>query len=154
VSEDANNGTEPVRKIKPPSIFISKLSNPPSLRQLLNKIANDKFDLKNINAGNFKIQIKSSIAYTNIVKEVKSRNIKFHIYKPKQKRSSKVILKHMLLEKKMDAIKRDIKELGHKITNIWNIKNHGTKVPLNMFYIELKPENNNKDIYEATHMLG
>jgi len=27
-------------------------------------------------------------------------------------------------------------------------------VALNMFYVELKPENNNKDIYEAIHVLG
>jgi len=32
VSEDANNSTEPVREAKPPPIFISKVSDPPSLR--------------------------------------------------------------------------------------------------------------------------
>jgi len=56
----------------------------------------------------------------------------------------------MLLEEKIDEIKRDIEELGHKITNIWNIKKRGTKVPLNMFY-ELKVEKNNKDIYKTTY---
>jgi len=69
VSEDANKSIEPVRETKPPPIFISKLNDPSSLRQLLNQIANDEFDLKNINTGNFKIQIKSSIAYINIVKQ-------------------------------------------------------------------------------------
>jgi len=38
-------------------------------------------------------------------------------------------------------------------TTTWNIKKRGTKVPLNIFYIELIPKNNNKDIYEATHEL-
>jgi len=89
---------------------------------LLNQIANDEFDLKNINTGNFRIQIKSSIAYTNIVKDHKTRNFKFHIYKPKQERSFKVVLKHMLPEERIDEAKRDIEELGHKITDIWNIK--------------------------------
>jgi len=79
VYEDANNSTKPVRELKPSPIFISKFSDPPSLRQLFNQIANDEFDLKNINVGNFKIQIKSSKAYTNIVKELKSRNIEFHL---------------------------------------------------------------------------
>jgi len=54
----------------------------------------------------------------------------------------------------MKAIKKDIEELGNKITNIWNIKKNGIKVSLNIFYIEIKPEKNNKDIYEATHVLG
>jgi len=56
-------------------------------------------------------------------------------------------------EEKIDEIKRDIEELGHKITNIWNIKKRGTKVPLNMFYVELKVEKNNKNIYKTTYML-
>jgi len=56
-------------------------------------------------------------------------------------------------EERIDDIKRDIEDLEHKVTNIWNIKKGGTKQPLNMFYIELKPENN-KDIYQTTHVLG
>jgi len=40
------------------------------------------------------------------------------------------------------------------VTNIWNITKRGTKAPLNMFYVELKPEKNNKDIYQTTHALG
>jgi len=57
-------------------------------------------------------------------------------------------------EEKIDDIKRDIEDLGHKVTNIWNIKKRGTKKPLNMFYIELKSENKNKNIYQTTHMFG
>jgi len=56
-------------------------------------------------------------------------------------------------EERKDEIKRDIEDFGHKITNIWNIKKRGTKAPLNMFYVELKPEKNNKDIYQTTHVL-
>jgi len=58
----------------------------------------------------------------------------------------------MSLQEKMDTIRKDIEEFGHKVsvTNIWNIKKHDTKMPLNMFFIELKLENNNKDIYTRT----
>jgi len=69
-SQDVNNNTRPVREVKPLPIFISKISDPPLLRQLLNEITNGEFDLKNINPDNYKIQSKSSIAYTNIVKEL------------------------------------------------------------------------------------
>jgi len=127
MSEDANISTEPARKTKSPPIFISKLLDPSLLRQLLNQIANDEFELKTINTGNIKIQIKSSIVYINIMKELKNRNFEFHTYKPKQETSFKVVLKHMSPEEKIDEIKRDIEELGHKVTNIWNIKKRGTK---------------------------
>jgi len=150
VSDDTNNSTESVREAKPSPIFISKLNDPSSLQQLFKQIPNDEFELKTINIGNYKIQIKSPIAYTNIVKELKTRNYEFHTYQPKQERSFKVLLKHMPPEERIDDIKRDIEDLGHKVTNIWNIKKRGTKEPLNMFYVELKPENNNKDIYQTT----
>jgi len=70
--------------------------------------------------------MKNSIAYTNIVKELKTRNIEFHTYKTKQERSFKLVLKYMPSEEKIDEIKRDI-ELGHKVTNIWNIKKRRPK---------------------------
>jgi len=82
-----------------------------------------------------KIQPKSSITNVNIVKELKSRNTEFHTYKPKQERSFK------------------IKDLGHTVTNIWNIKKQGTKKVLRMFYVELKQKSNNKDIYEVYSLL-
>jgi len=75
-------------------------------------------------------------------------------YKPKQESSFKIVLKYIPPEKKINAIKRDIEEIEHKITDIWNINKCGTKAPLNIFYVELKPENNNKNIYEVTHVLG
>jgi hypothetical protein len=38
-----------------------------------------------------------------------------------------------------------IEKLGHKVTNIWNIKQYRTKLPFSMFSVDLKPVPNNKD---------
>jgi len=91
---------------------------------------------------------KSSIAYVNIVKELKNKNTEFHTYKSKQGRSFKVILEHIYAANP-DDIKKEIEDLGHIIANIWNIKKQGTKRALHMFYVELEPKSNNKDIYEV-----
>jgi len=82
------------------------------------------------------------------VKELKIRNTEFYTYKQKPGRNFKIVLKYMLPQEKVGAIR---KEFGYKLTNIWNIKKRGTKVKLNIFYVDLKPEN--KDIYEVTHVL-
>jgi len=60
-----------------------------------------------------KIQPRSSIAYVSIVKELKSRNTEFHIYKSKQERSFKVVLKHIHATMNLDDIKKEIQDLGH-----------------------------------------
>jgi len=131
VLENVNNNTEP---IKPSPIFMSKVSDPSSFRQLLNE-TNGEFDLKNSNPDNYKIQSKSSIAYINIVKELKIRNTEFQIYKPNPERSVKVVLKHMPPREKVDAMKKDTEELGHTVTNILNIKKRGIKISLYVVHI-------------------
>jgi hypothetical protein len=44
-------------------------------------------------------------------------------------------------------IKTEIEKLGHQVTKIWNIPQYRTRLPLSMFFIELKPAPNNKDIF-------
>jgi len=65
-----------------------------------------------------KIQPRSSIACVSIVKGLKSRNTEFHICKPKQQRSFKVILKHIHATANLDDIKKEIEDLGHTVINI------------------------------------
>jgi len=53
----------------------------------------------------------------------------------------------------LDELKRAIEELGHTVTNIWNLKQRLTKKPLPIFFIELKQSSNNKTIYETKYLL-
>jgi hypothetical protein len=46
-------------------------------------------------------------------------------------------------------IKTEIEKLGHTVTNVWNIKQYRTKLPLSMFFVELKPAPNNKDVFSV-----
>jgi hypothetical protein len=57
------------------------------------------------------IQLKNSIVYVNIVKELKNKNTEFHTYKPKQDRSFRV-LKHIYVTANLD-IKKRIEDLEH-----------------------------------------
>jgi hypothetical protein len=49
-------------------------------------------------------------------------------------------------------IKTEIEKLGHTFTNIWNIKQYRTKLPLSMFFVELKPALSNKDIFNIEYI--
>jgi hypothetical protein len=48
-----------------------------------------------------------------------------------------------------EEMKTEIENLGHTVTNIWNIKQYRTKLPLSTFFVELKPAPNNKDIFKV-----
>jgi hypothetical protein len=48
-------------------------------------------------------------------------------------------------------IKYEIENLGHTVTNIY-IKQNKTKLPLPMFFVDLKPASNNKDIFQIEYL--
>jgi hypothetical protein len=51
-----------------------------------------------------------------------------------------------------DDNKLEIEILGHTVTNIWNIKQYKTKLPLSMFSVDLKPAKNNKDTFNVEYI--
>jgi len=61
---------------------------------------------------------QSSIAYVNIVKELKSKNTEFYTYKPKQEKSFRIVLKHIHVTVNLDKI--EIEDLGHIVTKMDN----------------------------------
>jgi hypothetical protein len=77
--------------------------------------------------------------------------MEFHTYKLKE-RSYRVVLKNMHYCINPEEIKPEIEKLGHTVTNIWNIKQYRTKLPLSIFFIELKPAPNNKDIFNVEYI--
>jgi hypothetical protein len=62
------------------------------------------------------------------------------------------VLKNIHYSINPEEIKIEIENLGHTVTNIWNIKQYRTKQPLSMFFVELKPAPNNKDIFNVEYI--
>ena len=52
-----------------------------------------------------------------------------------------------------DEIKDEIEKICHEVSNISNIRNRVSKRPLSMFFINLKPNSNNKNIYKCSAIL-
>jgi hypothetical protein len=62
------------------------------------------------------------------------------------------VLKNMHWSINPEDIKMEIEKLEHSVTNIWNIKQYRTKFPLSMFFVELQPALNNKDIFNVKYI--
>lgn len=93
-------------------------------------------------------------AYTTIVKELQKRNTEFHTFKLKQERSFQVVLKNIHPSTDLEDLKIAIEELGHQVSNIWNVESRLTKVPVPVFFIDLKPSPDNKLIYNTKYLLN
>lgn len=54
---------------------------------------------------------------------------------------------------KIDDLKIEIENYGHKVVNIVNMRHRITKQPLSMFSIDLQLDENNKSIYSVEYLL-
>lgn len=157
--EDGNSNTQQnnmkqSKVIKTPPIFVSGVQNITPLIQLLNKIAKDNYQLKVINPNQVRIQPKSNESYSTITNSLTEKKTEFYTYKPKEERCFRVVVKNLHHSSNVEELKADIEERGHTVENIWNIKHFRTKDPLPMFFVDLKPSINNKDIYNIDIMLS
>lgn len=151
--EQMDNGDKPKTEPKPPPIFISEVKNINPLHELLEEIAKDKYTLKSLYNEQVKIQPTESATYTLIIKALVDKNTKFHTYKPKAERSFRVVLKNLHPTTDVNEIKKSLADKGHEVTNIWNVKRKTTNIPLPIHFLDLKPNENNSEIYKIDLLL-
>lgn len=153
--EDQQNteGNHVPKPIKPPPMFIDKVSNIKPLSEMLENTVRGDYEIRILSGERVKVQAKSDKSYSIIYKELKKRNTEFFTYQPKQERSFRVVLKNIHPSTGTEELKSALDELQHKATNIWNIKDRRTNKPLPMFYIDLQQNANNKDIYNVKTLL-
>lgn len=76
--------TEQVKKpVKPPPIFVDKVSNIQPLISLLNKLVKGDYNIKVLRDEQIKINPRTLQAHSIIVNELQIKETEFHTYKPK-----------------------------------------------------------------------
>ena len=145
-SEETQSKTQQIAPRAPP-IYVAGVQNIHPLKELLLKIAGDDFELKALQGNQVKIQPKPSKKYSTIIKALAEKHTEFHTYQPKENRSFRVVLRGLHYSTNTQDIKTEIENLGHTVVNIFNIKQSRTNIPLPLFFIDLKQNPNNKEIY-------
>jgi hypothetical protein len=77
-----------------------------------------------------------------------------HTYQPKEERAYRVVIKYLHHSVDTKEVVEELSSQGHKVRNIINTKQRQTKEPLNFFFVELEPVDNNKDIYKIRKVLN
>ena len=153
IDEQINKNVNNEKISKSPPIFVDQVSNIQPLIQLLNEKVPKQYELKIIKANDVKIQPLTDEAYSSIVKDLEEKQTQFFTFKPKNERSFRTILKNMHHSVDVEELKGELRELGHNVINIFNMKHRETKLPLPMFVIEFEQQTNNKDIYDIKMLL-
>jgi len=135
-------------------MFISGVGNITPLINLLNAIAKDNYYIKVQSQEQVRVQAKTIETYDKIIESLKEKNTEYHTYQKKQEKSFKVVLRHIHHSTEIESIKEEIESHGHKVRNIFNMRQKITKKPLSLFAVELEPANNNKSIYTIEYLLN
>lgn len=146
--DNDNNEQQDDNEVKPPPIILPNVVNVNlMIADIVKVIKKEEYTYKASRDGQIRLMIKSIHSYRAVVKFLDDTKRSFHTYQPKQERAYRVVLKGLHFTTPISEIKNSIEENGHKVRNISNIRNRKSKQPMSMFFVDLEPNSNNKEIY-------
>lgn len=150
-----NSASEGSSIPKPPPIFVPEVSDINRMASFIDSIiSKSEYTYKCLNLNKVRISPLSPDAYRKLVRSLKDNEINFYTYQFKQDKSYRAVLKNMHFSTDLKDLKNSIEEYGHKVRNITNIRHFKTKNPLPIFFIDLEPSSNNKDIFNIEFLLN
>ena len=78
----------------------------------------------------------------------------YHTYQPKEERVYRVAIKYVHHSIDTEDIRQELFELEHSVRNIVNAHHRTSMESLNMFFVDLEPAENNKEIYNIKALLN
>lgn len=133
---------------KPPPIFIPHVDNIDKMISQISKcIESTEFNYKSLKDGQVKLNIKNVESYRKVVTLLQSEGKSYHTFQLKPERAYRVVIKGLHHSTDVSDIKANLLSRGHQVRSVRNIVSRISKIPLPMFYVDVDPGPNNKDIY-------
>ena len=88
--------------------------------------------------------------YRNLTKYFNKNNLYYRTYRLREERAYRIIIKYLHHSTDINEIRQELFDLRHDVRNIVNAHQRLTKEPLNLFFVDLEPAANNKDVYNIT----
>ncbi|KAL7297481.1 hypothetical protein TKK_0009847 [Trichogramma kaykai] len=137
---------------KPTPIFVSGVENLSPLRNMLEMTAAKNYTLKTLAGKQVKIFLNNPETYVRVVEELKKNKEQFYTYQSKSDKGYKVVLKGIHPSVDLKELQAEIETHGHSIMHISNIEQAVTKIPLPLFFLEMKVQSNNKEIFNINKL--
>lgn len=153
MEETSSNETK--KEPKPPPIFIPDVQNVTKMVQVIESVlTRDEYFYKCLPNNKIRITPLTSDVYRKLVRKLSELNVGFHTFQLKQERAFRTVLKNMHYSTDPADIINAINAYGHNVRNVSNARSAKTKTPLGMFFVDLEPAKNNKDIYDIEFLLN
>jgi len=148
-TNDSIDGNPSSTKIhKPPPIFEDSVVKYAEAIKRIRDIAKDEqYYTKSLANNVIKINCMTPETCRKLVRYFKDNNIFYHTHHPNEGRAYRIVIKYLHHSLDTEDTKQELSELGHNVRNIIKAQHKTTKEPLNLFFVDLEPAENNKDIY-------
>lgn len=149
INENTIDGNPRPAKIQtPPPIFVHGVINYAEMIKRIRDVAEEEqYCTKSLTNNVIKIICTTPETYRKLVRYFTDNNIYYHTYQLKEERAYRVVIKYLHHSTNTEDIKQELYKLGHKVRNIINAQHRTTKEPLNIFFVDIEPADNNKEIY-------
>lgn len=152
-TNNPHTSVKPQQNPRPPPIYIYGVTNYKAmLNNLRDVIEAERFHTKTLSDNTVKINTHSIDGYRKLIRHLNAENIVHHTYQLKQERAYRVVLRDLHHSIPIEDIKDELQTYGHTARNITNIRHRVSKDPLPMFFVDLEPTANNKEIYKLEYL--
>jgi len=158
INNQLNGDTQKV--YKPPPITIKGVKHFDKLKKLLTceEPVGQEQKFKILSNNETKIMTTNESQFRSTIKTLEENNIEYHRYQLKSEKPFRVVLRGINHDSDLGLIKSELYDQGHEVINLTNIlikkksdpKNKNsewTHINLPLFFVDLQPKENNKDIY-------
>uniref|UniRef100_A0A1B0CK87 Putative nucleic-acid-binding protein from transposon x-element n=1 Tax=Lutzomyia longipalpis TaxID=7200 RepID=A0A1B0CK87_LUTLO len=149
-TKDADNA---VRVPKPPPIVVHDVEDISNLTAILREKIADNYTIKAMKRNDVKIMLNTVDAYRDVLKVLREKKMQLHSYQYKAEKPFRVVVRNLHHSTNVDEIRVALEEKGHSVQLVWNARHRRTKAALPIFFINLAPAVNNKDIYKIDVLL-
>ena len=138
---------------KPPPIFIPNVCNIGEFKKrIAAAIKDDQYSYKAGRDGKIRLMASTSDAFRALVKYLDSIKAVYHTYQLKEDKAFRIVIKNLHHSTDKEQIIQDLAKCGYICRNVMNARSRANKQPLSMFFVDLEPAVNNKNVYDINRL--
>jgi len=99
-----------------------------------------------------KLKTPDKESYTELRQQHVAQKKSHRTFKPKYERAYRVVVKGLHHTADRAEIKEELEKLGHKVRDLHNPIGRKTKEPLGIFFANLEPASNNKEVFQIRRL--
>lgn len=138
------------RTPKPPPIILYGVDDLAKLTQLIEEvIEQNDYTYKIVSKNQLIISSNTVDKYKTLIEHIRSKGLIGHTFTRKDQKCMRIVIKHLHFSTPKDAIIEAVEKTGNKVQGeIVTARKQGTKEPLNTFFVNVAPHENNRFVKE------